>query len=158
MSLYTRHTKIWMKRYGTGSGSDRVVLWDARSIGARSLPLPVPYRRVLLSTPHLGAPLARLAPGRYRSRYRTGASFCPLHILVRRSLAWRRVATAPVPVPASRSVHSTSWCAAHIDRVAIGCTGRRAGSVPRAVASVVQREARSLPLAVLTRTRNCKLL
>ncbi len=29
--LYERHTKMWMKRYGTGSGSDRVVLWDARS-------------------------------------------------------------------------------------------------------------------------------
>ncbi len=55
--LYERHTKIWMKRYGTGSGSDRVVLWDARSNGARSLPLPVPYRRALPSTPHLGVPL-----------------------------------------------------------------------------------------------------
>ncbi len=55
--VYIRHTKIWMKRYGTGSGSDRVVLWNARSTGARSLPLPVPYRRALPSTPHLGVPL-----------------------------------------------------------------------------------------------------
>src|SRR5262245_16930759 len=58
--LYARPTKIWMKRYGTGSGSDRVVLWDARS------------------TP-------------------------------------RPVATAPGTVPARPSVHSTSWCAPHID-------------------------------------------
>jgi hypothetical protein len=57
IDLYARHTKIWMKRYGTGSGSDRVVLWDARFTGARSLPLPVPYRRALPSTPHLGVPL-----------------------------------------------------------------------------------------------------
>ena len=55
--LYAWHTKNWMKRYGTGSGSDRVVLGDARSVGARSLPLPVPYRRALPSTPYLGVPL-----------------------------------------------------------------------------------------------------
>jgi hypothetical protein len=45
-----------------------------------------------------------------------------------------------------------------LDRIAIAYTGRRAGSVPRAVASVTHPEARSLPLAVLIRTRNCKPL
>src|SRR5262245_57924106 len=40
-----------------------------------------------------------------------------------------------------------------LERFAIAYMGRLAGSVPRAVASVTQREARSLPLAVLIRTR-----
>jgi len=34
-----------MKRYGTGSGSDRVVLWELAPLSARSLPLQVLIRR-----------------------------------------------------------------------------------------------------------------
>src|SRR5262245_5419909 len=55
--LYERHTKMWMKWYGTGSGSDLVVSGTALSERTRSLPLPVPYQREILSNPHLGVPL-----------------------------------------------------------------------------------------------------
>src|SRR5215475_4443178 len=39
-----------------------------------------------------------------------------------------------------------------LERIAIACTGRLTGSVPRAVASGLQAKTRSLPLAVLIRT------
>src|SRR5262249_36394898 len=55
--LYARHTKIWIKRYGTGSGSDLVVSGTALSERTRSLPLPVPYQRECPSNPYLGVPL-----------------------------------------------------------------------------------------------------
>src|SRR5262245_3426386 len=56
-NLYARHTKIWVKWYGTGSGSDLVVSGTALSEGTRSLPLPVPYQREFPSNPHLSVPL-----------------------------------------------------------------------------------------------------
>jgi len=40
-----------------------------------------------------------------------------------------------------------------LDHFAIVCMGRFAGSVPRAAASVLHGKPRSLPLAVLIRTR-----
>jgi hypothetical protein len=42
---------------------------------------------------------------------------------------------------------------ARLERFAIACTGMLSRSVPRAVASVLRVESRSLPLAVLIRTR-----
>src|SRR5262249_62379762 len=46
------------------------------------------------------------------------------------------------------------WPKAQLERISIACTGRLPGSVPRAAASALDVESRSLPLAVLTRTRN----
>src|SRR6266545_7103378 len=51
-ALYTRHTKIWMKRYSTGSGGDRVVLWEVRSTPrpVATAPGTVPARPSVHST------------------------------------------------------------------------------------------------------------